>query len=423
MTFPTRIFRAPVGVIALLVCALPLLSGCEEGSLNAPNIQQSNQTEGLFDSYVSIGNSITAGFQSAGINSNTQAESYAALLADSSMGTPFGIPKLATPGCPPPLEAFPPPPPSPSEPDCALRSPTGSDINNVAVPGAALSDVLSNVDPNEENLPPGPNELTQFILGGRTQIEAALDANPTFATVWIGNNDVLGAANLGNPALATSASQFESNYRTLTDKLKNEAPLEGAVLIGVADVSALPGIFKGQFYPSLASSLDNQLPDGLPNSFNVDSSCNPGNKGGTNEVSFLFFLRQLSGAFENPDLPSGTYEVSCGDTDPGSLTPGELSTLSSRASDYNSRIQSIANGNEKFVFFNPNNAFSTLVAAGEIPSSPDFTSQKPFGDFFSLDGIHPSSSTHRLVTNELAKLINQEFDANLPLLKNAPELP
>src|SRR5947208_8267492 len=56
----------------------------------------------MFQRYVSMGNSITAGFQSAGINDSTQRQSYAVLVAAAMGGDPFYYPSLNAPGCPPP---------------------------------------------------------------------------------------------------------------------------------------------------------------------------------------------------------------------------------------------------------------------------------------------------------------------------------
>jgi hypothetical protein len=65
---------------AALALALPLLAGChEDDSLNSPDLSTSN---GLMQRYVSMGNSITAGFQSDGINDSTQHLSFAVLFAD-----------------------------------------------------------------------------------------------------------------------------------------------------------------------------------------------------------------------------------------------------------------------------------------------------------------------------------------------------
>src|SRR4030095_5842431 len=56
----------------------------------------------IFQSYVAIGNSITAGFQSNGINDSTQRQSYALLLARS-MCTRYAYPALAMRGCTAPI--------------------------------------------------------------------------------------------------------------------------------------------------------------------------------------------------------------------------------------------------------------------------------------------------------------------------------
>ena len=389
------------GALLLFVLVAPWLTGCSDESLTAPETQDDR-----FTSYVALGNSITAGFQSGGINSQTQSESYAVLLAEQ-MGTPFGVPELNPPGCPPPLQLI---SPQPSGTQCGLRSETSAQVKNVAVPGAALFDVLSNEDPNGPDPPPGPNQLTQFVLGGRTQIQAALDVNPTFATVWIGNNDVLGAANAGSVDLATSPTDFEARYRTIADSLNTAESLRGAVLVGVADVSVVPGIFPGEVYLGLAEQIGDQLPD----NFDVSSTCAPDAQGGngtTNQTSFLFALNLISQARQNP---GDQFTLGCRDDDPGALTPEELGALSDRTSTYNSIIASIAEENG-WGFYDPNGDFQALEQEGRIPQVPDFTSNQPFGRFFSLDGVHPSSDAHEAVANCLINTINRRNDSNSSL--------
>ncbi len=102
------------------------------------------------------------------------------------------------------------------------------------MPGAAVIDVFTNLDPAS-----GPNALTTFILGGRTQIEAARDARPTFATVWSGNNDVLGAALTGDGSLVTDPAVFATRYDALMDSLDTFG-LAGGALIAVVNVSNSP---------------------------------------------------------------------------------------------------------------------------------------------------------------------------------------
>src|SRR5205823_4379944 len=68
---------------------------------------------------------------------------------------------------------------------CLLRNPASisATLNNVAVPGiTSLDPTVSGGTPNAQNA----NPLVQLILGGKTMVQKALDAQPTFATVWVG---------------------------------------------------------------------------------------------------------------------------------------------------------------------------------------------------------------------------------------------
>src|SRR5512143_148152 len=88
---------------ASLALALPLAAGCASDESLKPSPPPPVPTGGaMFQTYVSMGNSITAGFQSAGINDSTQKRSYAVLLA-AAMGTQFNYPSLNGRGCPPPF--------------------------------------------------------------------------------------------------------------------------------------------------------------------------------------------------------------------------------------------------------------------------------------------------------------------------------
>src|SRR5207244_2642907 len=115
-------------------------------------------------------------------------------------------PSLAMPGCRPPLNNFLTQTRvgSATASTCAYRNPTSITdvINNVAVPGAGSLDADSVVAPGGSG-GPGQSALTTLFLGGKNQVQKALDAHPTFATVWIGNIDVLQPAITGLPATAT----------------------------------------------------------------------------------------------------------------------------------------------------------------------------------------------------------------------------
>src|ERR1700730_15541912 len=128
---------------AALGAVLALTISCEHTRdvITAPPAPTPNSA--IFTSYVAIGNRITAGFQSNGINDSTQRQSYARLIAGS-MGTLYHYPSLPMPACTPPLASTQTGALVGGAPagTCALRA-AGSVtdfLNNVAVPGARVLD-------------------------------------------------------------------------------------------------------------------------------------------------------------------------------------------------------------------------------------------------------------------------------------------
>ena len=82
---------------ALALGALWALAACQNGD---SSVTVPIPVNPMFQNYVALGNSITAGFKSGGIHDSTQRQSYALLLARS-MHTRYAFPSLANPGCPP----------------------------------------------------------------------------------------------------------------------------------------------------------------------------------------------------------------------------------------------------------------------------------------------------------------------------------
>ncbi|NBC85901.1 MAG: SGNH/GDSL hydrolase family protein [Bacteroidetes bacterium] len=417
--------RSAAWGLLLIAFALPFVAGCDSDSLSDTDPRQSS-VDPIFDRYVSIGNSITAGFQSNGINSDTQHESYALRLANA-METEFSIPELRYPGCPPPLENILTELSTGNAPrdDCAFRSiPNPLVLNNVAVPGAATVDVLSN-NPNVAN----PSPLTRLILGNRTQVEAALQANPTFASIWIGNNDVLGAALSGNPDRMTPITDFESQYGDILDNL-TDGDVERGVLISVANVAFIPNLSPGPAYAAAEAQLNQFGAQQSPNwgSYTVDASCETGGTGQDSRVPFSYGFGEL---FQQA-LQGQNVTLDC---DPASapeiiLTGAEAQQIVARLTAFNAFIQDQAD-QRGWGYVDVNPSLQALYAAGsDTPADPsdDLVPKFPnivgptFGIFFSEDGVHPSGDTHRVVTNLLIEEINETYGTSLETI-NAPNIP
>jgi lysophospholipase L1-like esterase len=420
---------------ALVLFLVALAWACDNDTLNRPfaNIP----TDRLFTRYVSVGNSITAGFQSGGINDSTQVQSYAVLLAQS-MHTPFFVPLLQRPGCPNPIDSVFRVDLNPSSPTfrkphrinntfrddlCALRivPPTPPPfISNVAVPGAKVLDAYVNLGPGTS-----ANPLTTFVLGGLTQVQAMRRADPTFVTVWIGNNDVLGAAtrsdSAGDTLRITSAATFTQQYNNLADSIEDVGP-QGAVLIGVANVTAIPYFSKGSTYWAIKNGF---APGAFPPTFTVDNNCAPASVIPTANGDSTLVPFPYGGALLTTASAGGPAILSCFDTIPQVVVRSELRKLGAAVLAYNATISGVAAAHN-WVYLDPNVKFAALAAdTAQVRPFPYFPQgnagdsvavRRPFGRAFSRDAVHPSASTHRLLADTLQKLINANYGtAALPI--------
>jgi hypothetical protein len=374
----------------------------------------------IFQSYVALGNSITAGYQSAGISDSTQQRSYAVLLAKQ-MGTRFAYASLLNPGCPPPISNFNtqtrytlPGLPASTSSSCYLRSGTVAILNNVAVPGATTFDP----DAPSSTLTPSANLLTQLILGGENQVQRAREANPTFATVWIGNNDVLGPAVSGilTPAPGISAgvtpqATFQSNYdKLITDLTAGNAALKG-VLMGIVNVANAPILFSGRVLQSPAFLGALSQAAGKPVTADPTTCTATTNS----LISFQIVAAIRAGTHPSTIFCEKTAQPPIGDV--FVLDSQELTTLTGYVTAVNSYISGKAQA-IGFAYLDPNRALDSLKLKGEITATgPNFTAPtSPFGKWISLDGAHPSTCAHILIADYLVDAINAKYTTTLTKL-------
>src|SRR5438105_8439579 len=406
----TRLSAALLG--ALLVAA------CQNDQLNRPfaNIP----VDPLFARYVSMGNSITAGFQSGGINDSTQLQSYAVLLAKA-MRSPFFPPLLNRPGCPPPytnvftgarvsggiattcaLRKIPPiPPPF---------------ISNTAVPGAKVNDIYRNLGADSS-----ANALTQFFLGGLTQAQMMAKAQPTFVSVWIGNNDVLGAAtsstNPGDSTAITPVALFQARYDSVTALVAAAKP-QGAILIGVTNVTEVPFFSLGAIYWAIKNG---QGPPGVvfPATFTVSPNCAPGgvfpgSRGDTVLVPFPYGAALLAAA-----QAGAARNLDCSDSVVAIVTPPELRNLVGAVLAYNAHISAQATSHQ-WAYLDPNLTLDSLrlvaTAVRPFPLLGQPCSANPFGTAFSCDGVHPDAASHKLIAQQLRTAINSAYSTTIPAI-------
>jgi lysophospholipase L1-like esterase len=432
--------RTQHGMLALALAGGSLLAGCatdDETALTLTGPAANEAVASLFVRYVALGNSITAGYQSGGINDSTQLRAYPVMLAQQAgFGSVFGVPLLARPGCPAPFTG----PLSPVRVGgvpasvCALRStPAPALVQNLAVPGAQIGSAL-----NRET---AANALTTFVLGGRTQIEAMEAANPTMVSVWLGNNDALGAALGGTTALLTTLANFQTNLTGIADRIApTPAGQRGAVvLIGTVDPQVAPALQPGAYFFLAAQATNGRF--GGPNGPQVSPSCAPGQPGGSNLISIQMLSDpvyaqdgvgiQCSNDYMPPNAPAGYF--------PGRyvLTQAEAAAVSARVAEFNTATQSLAT-QRNWIYVNPNallplndpnairkcQALPAALQSGNpatiqqaiVTTCPSADAAIGFGTLISYDGVHPSTAAHRLIANAILTQLNTRFSVQIPTI-------
>ena len=379
--------------------------GCSNDDLITPPVPQ-YQGGAMFQRYVSMGNSVTAGFQSGGINDSTQQQSYAALVAGK-MGSPYYYPSLNVPGCPPPFtniftgaRVL-----GGTSTTCALRNPNIPPfLTNVAVPGAEVIDGISNFPTPGTN----SNALTLVMLGARTQTQAMMDARPTFVSVWLGNNDLLGAVEAGDTTLATDTAAFRTEYAQVLDSI--DATGASAVLIAVglghlANNVVLPFFSRGTtWYGLWASGAFAPAP------FTVAATCAPP-RGDTVIVSFAYGFGLLAASQAGPDT------LSC--TAAPVVEPPEVAFFVRLQLEYNAIIQALAAAHGWAFTDSVNTTLDSLAGVpnqfAPFPNSAVACSGSPFGFAFSCDGIHPNQGTQLLIARKLIRAINAKYGSAIPV--------
>ncbi|MCH8557218.1 MAG: hypothetical protein LAT84_05330 [Balneolia bacterium] len=214
----------------------------EENPVPAPEVVEGDPGSADFTRLVTIGNSLTAGFKDGALYDLGQSYSFGAQLAaqlafaggpetfnqpdinsangfnaaasNPEQGVILGRFKLDTsiPGPSPVINGD---LPGDFEGD-------RSALHNFGVPGIQVGQLLT-----AGTGTPGDPAFNPFYArfasqpGASTILGDALAKDPTFFTLWIGNNDVLGYALSGatNPAILTSTSDFQQRYQAVLQQL------------------------------------------------------------------------------------------------------------------------------------------------------------------------------------------------------------
>ncbi|PZR36864.1 MAG: hypothetical protein DI538_13395 [Azospira oryzae] len=298
--------------IKLLASALLILGACSQDviDLQAPETTTPETTtpskgNADFTKFVSIGNSLTAGFQAGALFTEGQQNSLPLILSKQfslAQGTTlaFNQPDINSvngyytvvggkvlgrlilfdadgtgPKTPAPAPAGTTGMPAPYTGGDVPTAFTGdkTKLNNFAVPGILLGQALI---PDTGN-PASPyyNGLwARFASqpGVKSILQDAIAAQPSFFLFDLGNNDILGYATGGgsNPAIFTSEANFQGQYNSAITALLTANPNAKGVIANIPDVTTIP-FFTTVAWNAIAldAATSSTLTTNLANNYNA----------------------------------------------------------------------------------------------------------------------------------------------------------
>ena len=443
--------------IALLVGAF--VSGCTDSAPSGP-------TPGLgslsVKKYVSIGNSLTAGYQSNGLYASAQIYSYPNMIAQQLVKSgavldTFQQPLYSDPGIPDPatgkaqryeIISF----ANPNSPVIGPKgltpgAPTNSALprpyDNLGIPGIVTAHFLDTTN-NVGNVPNGLVPLVLRYGAGSPFPKSiykhvqALAANPAttpdIVTFWLGNNDVLGFATSGGakPTAPTGSATFAFLYKQALDSLRKTLPNAKIIVATIPDVKAVP--FFTTLGPKIAAAIGGAYfkyqKHGGVGALSVDSTTfkeatpplitlkGSAYVGFIGRPSFQVWrdlgvtYAQLQPAGLDSTAPFGLSNKNPW-PDAYVLDPPEQGTAGQAATDFNSSIQAAATADNAMVF-DSYGFFNSVKANGYSIAGEVYTADYISGGLFSLDGVHPSSRGYAIIANQFISVMNSKYGTSIP---------
>ena len=464
-----------------------------------------------FATYVSLGNSLTAGFSDGTVFKAAQENSYPSILAtkfalvgggefkqplvnDNYGGLAAGGTRIADPrrvtigGAPIPLESV--IGPVTVTTDIVLNKPTGP-FNNMGVPLASSFHLLDLGIPgsgygdiNGLGVYANPYFIRMASAPDATILGDAMSQNPTFFSLWIGSNDVLGYALSGGDGskLITNQATFDFAYDAIISTLTtgdtkgvianipdvsaaaffNTIP-NNALVINAATAGQLTGFFQAvagiftqvliaQMVPpaqaqALAAQYAITFQEG-PNRFLIDvpvTAANPlgfrqmteneklvltidqsalaqgyGSVALSNEVLQVLGILQTGGT---PTPQQGALVIGAvnGIDDKDALDSDELQEIKLATDGYNATI-SAAVATYGVAFVDAHRIVNQITGPGYSSGNFTVTGALVTGGAISLDGIHPTSRGYALVANEFLMAIDATYGSNFEASGNLVDI-
>lgn len=444
-----------------------------------------------FSKYVALGNSLTAGFSDNALFIASQNNAYPKLMAEQFAlpnggggafavpymndnvgglllgGTPIQGPRLIFNGSAPvPLPG--------SVPTTEVSNILAGPFNNMGIPGAKSFHLLAPGYGNIAGVATGQSNpyFVRFASSPSTSvIQDAVAQNPTFFSLWIGNNDILSYATSGgtgvnqagnlNPATyggndITDPNVFANVYQGLINALTangakgvvanlpyvtsipffttvphNPVPLNAgtAAAVNQAYTAYNNGLLQAESFNlitaterarrtiTFTASSNNRVVMTDEYLTNLSGLGLPSIRQATKDDLLTLSSRSIIGTTVggNPQLING---VTVPLADNWVLSANEIAEVKTATDAFNLSIKSIAE-TKGLAFVDANALMKQLASGGIRFENYTMTSTYVSGGAFSLDGVHITARGNAYIANKFLEAINSTYGSNFPAKRMA----
>jgi len=422
----------------ILFAGLLAVASCKPEIVNKASFSAGSAD---FTRYISVGNSLTAGYADGGLYREGQLNSYPSIIAkqmaqvgggaftqplfteaqangsgylkltgfDPATGSPITAP--VTTGLAVTGQLTLPTSATTSVVVTTYTKYTG-DNNNYGVPGIKLLQATTASYGNYNGY--FDRLLTTSTPNNNVAYIDFVTAKPfTFFTDWLGNNDALGYATSGGAGdVLTDKATFTALYQATIAKL-TATGAKGAVAT-IPDVTTIP-YFTTVTYAAVLAGVKAKVPTITDLYIATPSEAIPVRKATASDLIVLTFPTSLMGS---TTAGVGTYPYGLDPRNPIEskyvLDATEIANVKDYVTNYNNTIKTVAASKGLAVF----DAFTFLTnvkANGLLVNGVSLNSGFISGGIFSLDGVHLTPRGYSVVANEFIKAINTTYGANVPL--------
>ena len=409
--FPTFGSRSSLALTSTL---LLVASACASDRIDAPTsarLDNESGGRGAFQRYFAIGTSVSAGVQGDGLIAATQATSWPVQLA-AMAGRTLSVPSIDGTGCRSPLAA-------PLASGVRLSGEAaGTDasllgcsplqagvtlpVDNVALNGARATDALSTTPENILDL--GNAKIYGRVLEpGQTQVSTMMTRNPKLVSIELGANEILNArSGIAIPGVTLATfSEFATAYDAILDSVQKTTRM--AVVAGLIDDLSHVAAFR------TGNELWADQAEFQAFNVSVSNDC----QGSANLIFVPVRVPVAVGTgVALAQHGAGPFVFSCAAGGPGDqdfvLTPTESGIVNAEMHAITAHIRDQAT-RRGFAYF----ALGDLYDRGDV--KPPFsvvalmTTNAPYGQYFSLDGLHPSAAGQSVLARAAALALNDQY--------------